>query len=170
MKYPKTMSWVNKVGAYICGGIVLGASALAVMESILRKVFASPTAWSLNLTMGIFIWAAFLGSSWAFQELGHVSVDMVRDMVDKRTNSPKRMPRRIMSIIGYIPPLAVCAAFFYGGWKLCGRAIAFHSNAPYNFTFPYVISYSAIVVGSVLMFITVVFIILDLIAGGDKYL
>jgi len=170
LKYPKTMAWVNKVGAYICGGLVLGASALAVMESLLRKVFGSPTAWSLNLTMGVFIWAAFLGSSWAFQELGHVSVDMVRDIVDKHTKGPKRTPRRIMSIIGYVPPLAVCAAFFYGGWKLSARAIQFGSNAPYNFKFPYIISYSAIVVGAVLMFITVVFIILDLIAGGDKYL
>ena len=170
MKYPKTMAWVNKAGAYICGGIVLGASALAVMESILRKIFTAQTAWSLNLTMGIFIWAAFLGSSWAFQELGHVSVDMVRDIVDKHTKNPKRTPRRIMSIIGYVPPLAVCAAFFYGGWKLCARAIAFNSYAPYNFRFPYVISYAAIVVGAVMVFVTILFIILDLIGGGDKYL
>ena len=170
MKYPKTMTWINKVCAYICGGIVLGASALAVMESILRKIFVSPTAWSLNLTMGIFIWAAFLGSSWAFQELGHVSVDMVRDLVDKRSKSPKRTPRRIMSIIGYLPPLAVCVAFFYGGWKLCVRDIAFNSYAPYNFKFPYLVSHLAIVIGAVFMFVTVVFIVLDLIAGGDKYL
>ena len=170
MKYPKFMTMINKVCAYICGGIVLGASCLAVMESILRKVFRAPTPWSLNLTMGIFIWAAFLGSAWAFQELGHVSVDMVRDIVDRRSKSPKRMPRRVMAIIGYLPPLAVCLAFFYGGWKLSARAISFNSYAPYNFKFPTIISYSAIVVGAVLMFATVVFIILDLFAGGDKYL
>ena len=75
-----------------------------------------------------------------------------------------------MAIIGYIPPLIVNVAFFYGGWKLSARAIEYKSYAPYNFRFPYIISYSAIVVGAVLMFITVVFIILDLIKGGDKYL
>ena len=170
MKYPKFMTWINRISAYICGGIVLGASVLAVMESILRKVFRSPTPWSLNLTMGVFIWAAFLGSSWAFQELGHVSVDMVRELIDKHTKSPKRTPRRIVAIIGYIPPLAVCVAFFLGGGKLCLRAIEYNSYAPYNFRFPLIASYSAIVVGAVLMFATVVFIILDLFAGGDKYL
>ena len=170
MKYPKVMTWVNRVCAYICGGVVLGASGLAVMESILRKIFRAPTPWSLNLTMGVFIWAAFLGSPWAFQELGHVSVDMVREMIDKRTKSPKRMPRRIIAIIGYIPPLACCVAFFYGGWKLCARSIQFNSFAAYNFKFPLIISYSAIVAGAVLMGITIIFIILDLIAGGDKYL
>lgn len=170
MRYPKFMTRLNKICAYICGGIVIGASILAVMESLLRKVFHSPTPWSLNLTMGIFIWAAFLGSSWAFQELGHVSVDMVRDIVDKHSKSPKRMPRRVISIIGYIPPLLVCSAFFYGGGKLCLRDISFNSFAPYNFRFPLIVSHLAIVVGSVLMFTTVVFIILDLFAGGDKYL
>jgi len=95
---------------------------------------------------------------------------MVRDIVDKRSKSPKRMPRRIMAIIGYIPNLAVCAAFAYGGVVLCLRDIQFKSRAPYNFSFPLIISHSAIVVGSVLMFFTVLFIMLDLIAGGDKYL
>ena len=170
MKYPKIMTQINKICAYICGGIVIGASCLAVMESILRKIFRSPTPWSLNLTMGIFIWAAFLGSSWAFQELGHVSVDMVRDIVDRHSKSPKRMPRRVMSLIGYIPPLACCVAFFIGGWKLCVRDINFNSFAPYAFRFPLIVSHLAIVVGAVMMFITVIFIILDLFAGGDKYL
>jgi TRAP-type C4-dicarboxylate transport system permease small subunit len=170
LKYPKAMVFVNKIGAYICGALVAGASILAVMESILRKVFLAPTAWSLNLTMGIFIWGAFLGSSWAFQELGHVSVDMVRNMIDKRSKSPKKMPRRVISIIGYIPPLAVCAAFFYGGVPLFLRAVAEKQTAAYNFKFPIAISYGAIVVGAVMMFFTVLFIILDLFAGGDKYL
>ena len=170
MKYPKAMTWINRICAYICGGIVMGASLLAVMESVLRKVFRHPTPWSLNLTMGIFIWAAFLGSAWAFQELGHVSVDMVRDLIDKRSKSPTRMPRRVIAIIGYVPPLAVCVAFFYGGWKLCARSIQLNSYAAYNFKFPLIISYSAIITGAVLMFVTVVFIILDLFAGGDKYL
>ena len=170
MKYPKVMTLINKIGAYICGGLVVGASLLAVMESILRKVFRSPTSWSLNLTMGIFIYAAFFGSAWAFQELGHVSVDMVRDLVDKRTKSPDRKPRRVISIIGYVPSLAVCAAFFYGGWNRLTDAISIHANAPYSFVFPKAISYTAIVIGAVMMFFTVLFIILDLFAGGDKYL
>ena len=170
MKFPKFMIRLNKICAYLCGGTVFGASLLAVMESILRKVFSKPTSWSLNLTQGLFIWAAFLGSVWAIQELGHVSVDMVRDIVDRRSKSPNRLPRRTMAIIGQVPTLFVCAAFFYGGLRLCDRAIKFNSYAPYNFKFPLIISYSAIPVGAVLMFVTVVFIILDLIKGGDKYL
>ena len=170
MKYPKFMTFLNQVCAYISGGIVLSASILAVMESILRKVFVSPTTWTLNLTGGVFIWAAFLGSSWAFQEVGHVSIDMVRDYIDSHTNSPKRMPRRVISLIGYVVSFVVVAVFLYGGWLLCERAIKLNQLAPYNFRFPLIISYSAIVTGSVMMLLTIIFIVLDLFNGGDKYL
>ena len=170
MRYPKFMTFLNQICGYISGGIVLIASLLAVMESILRKVFISPTTWTLNLTGGVFIWAAFLGSSWALQEAGHVSIDLVRDYIDSRTKSAKRMPRRIISLIGYVVTFVVIAAFLYGGWLLCERAIRLKQLAPYNFKFPLIISYSAIVVGSVMILLTIIFIALDLINGGDKYL
>lgn len=170
MNYPKFMTKINKCCAYISGGIVLAASVLAVMESILRKFFLSPTTWSLNLTQGVFIWAVFLGSSYAFQEIGHVSIDMVRDIIDKHTKGEKRVPRRIIAIIGYLISGTVVGVIFYGGIKLCKRAISLNQLAPYNFKFPYIISYAAIVVGCILMLLTIICIILDLIKGNDKYL
>lgn len=170
MKFPKIVDKINKFGAYTAGIIIFLSSALAVMESLLRKVFSAPTTWSLNLTQGIFIWAAFLASSYAFQELGHVTIDLFRDAIDKKTKGEKRMPRRIMSIIGYLMSFIVVCVFLYGGWLLCKKDIAFNQLAPYNFTFPLIISHAAIVVGSVMMIITLVCILADLIRGGDKYL
>ena len=164
------MEWVNKISASICGFIVLGTAVLAVFESIMRQAFNSPTIWTLNLSTGIFIWAAFLGSPWAFQELGHVSIDMIRNIIDKRAKGEKRLPRRIISIIGYLSSFTVVSMMLYGGVMLCQRALRFSALAPYAFRFPLIISYSAIVVGSVLMLVTLIFIILDLLAGGDKYM
>ncbi len=170
MRYPKFMVTVNKIGAYICGALVIGTSVLAVMESILRKVFASPTVWTLNLSTGIFIWAAFLGSAWAFQEHGHVTVDLFRSIADKYDKSGKHTLRRVMAIFGYLVSFIVMIAFLYGGWKLCVKAITFNQMAPYAFQFPYIISYAAIPVGSVMMMVTLIFIILDILGGGEKYL
>ena len=173
MRYPKFMYVINKIGAYFCGIYTLVISALAVMESILRKVFASPTTWTLNLSTGLFIWAAFLGSSWAFQELGHVSVDLIRNLVDSKSKSESRKPRRIMAIIGYIISFIVMCAFLYGGWFVTSKSInpdGTFALATYAFKFPLIISYLAIIVGSIQMMLTLLFIVLDLIAGGDKYL
>jgi TRAP-type C4-dicarboxylate transport system permease small subunit len=170
VNYPRFMTQINKCCAYISGGIVLAASILAVIESILRKVFASPTTWSLNLTQGVFIWAVFLGSSWAFQEVGHVSIDMIRDIMDRHTKSENRMPRRIVAIFSYSVSAFVIGVILYGGIRLSLRAISLHQMAPYNFRFPYIISYAAIVIGCILMLLTIIAIILDLIHGNDKYL
>ena len=170
MRYPRFMFHINRVCSWVSGIIILIASALSVMESILRKLFSAPTTWTLNLTSGVFIWAAFLGSSWAFQELGHVSVDLIRNIIDKHTKGEKRMPRRIFSVIGYLISFGVVSMILYGGWIISERAIRLNQLATYYFKFPLIISYSAIVVGSAIMLVTLVFIIIDLLSGGDKYL
>jgi TRAP-type C4-dicarboxylate transport system permease small subunit len=169
LRYPKFMEKINMGGAIICGVIVFVFALLAVVESILRK-FGHPTVWTLNLTQSIFIWAAFLGSAWAFQEHGHVSVDLLRDVVDKRTKRKDRLPRRVMSIIGYICAFVVVLALLYGGWLQTASAISLNQMEPYVFKFPHVVSTLPVVIGSVQMLLTLVFIISDLFAGGEKYL
>ncbi len=170
MKYPKFMERINRVAALISGIIVFAASVLAVMESILRQVFSRPTVWSLNITCSVFIWAAFLGSAYAFQEHGHVAVDLLREAVDKRTKNPTRRPRRIMAVFGYLCSLVIISGFLYGGWVISQAAIERNQMAPFIFKFPLIYSYSAIVVGSVLMLVTLIFMILDLFAGSEKFL
>lgn len=169
MKYPKFMDRINKGGAIICGVIVFVFALLAVMESILRK-FGHPTVWTLNLTQSVFIWAAFLGSAWAFQEHGHVAVDLLRDVVDKHTKRPDRLPRRIMAIIGYICAFIVVLTILYGGWLQTVSSISLNQMEPYVFKFPHVVSTLPVVIGSVQMLATLFFMILDLIAGGEKYM
>jgi TRAP-type C4-dicarboxylate transport system permease small subunit len=94
---------------------------------------------------------------------------MLRDFIDKHTKSAKRLPRRIISIIGYLISATVISFILLGGWVVSERA-GFRELAPYNFKFPLIISYSAIIVGSALMLLTLFFIIIDLLSGGDKYL
>ena len=80
------------------------------------------------------------------------------------------MPRRVLSAIGYLITFGVVSVLLYGGLHLSESAIRLNRMAPYNFKFPLLISYSAIVVGSVLMLVTLVFIMIDLLSGSDKYL
>jgi TRAP-type C4-dicarboxylate transport system permease small subunit len=170
LKYPKFMVKINMAGAIICGVIVFIFALLAVMESILRQFFDAPTVWTLNITQAVFIWAAFLGSSWAFQEHGHVAVDLFRDVVDKHTKRPDRLPRRIMAVIGYVCAFIVVACILWGGWIKTVSAINGNEMWPFVFKFPMVISTLPVVIGSVQMLVTLFFMILDIFAGGEKYL
>lgn len=169
MKYPKFMREINKWAARVSGSIVFGISALAVMEALLRQFFASPTKWSLNISCFVFIWALFLGSAYAFQEHGHVAVDLLRDLIDKKT-APSRMVRRVLAIIGYCISAVVIVVFMYGGWKLCEKAISMNALAPVTFYYPMIWIYPAIVVGCVLMLATLFFMILDLFSGSEEHL
>ncbi len=170
MRYPKIMEKINIGGAILCGAIVFIFALLAVMESILRQFFSSPTIWTLNITEAVFIWAAFLGSSYAFQEHGHVAVDLVRDLVDKHSKSPKRTPRRIMAVIGYFCAFIVVACILWGGWLKTMSAVETNEMWTFVFKFPKVISTLPVVIGSVQMLVTLIFMILDILAGGEKYL
>lgn len=170
MKYPKFMEKINVTGAIICGVVVFVFALLAVMESILRQFFNAPTVWTLNITQSVFIWAAFLGGAYAFQEHGHVAVDLFRDLVDKHTKGPKRTPRRTMAVIGYIAAFIVVICILWGGWLETVKAIELNRMESYVFKFPHVISTLPVVIGSVQMLATLIFMILDLLAGGEKYL
>ena len=170
MRYPKIMKKINVTGAIICGIVVFIFALLAVMESVLRQFFNAPTVWTLNITQSMFIWAAFLGSSYAFQEHGHVAVDLFRDLVDKHTKSPKRTPRRVMAVIGYICAFLVVVCILWGGWIQTVNAIELNQMEAYVFKFPHVVSTLPVVIGSIQMLVTLIFMILDILAGGEKYL
>ncbi len=138
------------------------------MESVLRQFFNSPTVWTLNITQAMFIWAAFLGSSYAFQEHGHVAVDLVRDLVDKHTKNPKRTPRRVMAVIGYIAAFVVIICMLWGGWIKTADAINMHQMRTLCLIPKVVSTCRGNRFHTVLA--TLIFMILEPLAGGDKYL
>ena len=159
MRYPLFIRKLNKGISRVSGAIILLISALAVYEAIARHFFTSPTSWTLNFSCFIFLWAIFMGSAYAFQEHGHVAVDLLRDLIDKK--NPSRKIRRVVSVIGYCVSCVVVIVFFYGGWRLCVKAIELDQLAPVMFYFPLIWVYPAIVVGSALMLLTLAFIIMD---------
>ena len=169
MKYPIFMKKLNLGIARFAGAIIFIVSALAVYEAVARYFFGKPTNWTLNISAYVFIWAIFLGSAYAFQEHGHVAVDLIRDLIDKRTK-PSRTVRRVLSIIGYCISFVVITVFMQGGWRLAVRSIELNQMAPLTFRFPLIWVYPSIVAGSVLMLLTLVFIILDLFSKSEEYL
>jgi len=168
MKYPEFWRKFICVLAFISGCLVLLIAGMSVLEAVLRRVFNSPTSWNLNTCCCLLIYVVFLGSPYAFQEHGHVAVDLLRDVVDKA--GLKRIPRRIMSIAGYLMAFSYICVLLYSGWKLTAKAVAQGTLTTTTFPIPIASLYVAIIIGSVLMLVTLLFIILDLFAKGNKYM
>jgi hypothetical protein len=162
------MERINMAGAVLCGVIVFIFSLLAVMESVLRKFFASRRSGRVQHAGHIHL-GGLPGLLLAFQEPGTLpSIWSATWLTGIRKAG--QLPRRIMSVIGYICAFIVVAVILWGGWIKTASAIKANEMWPFVFKFPMVVSTLPVVIGSVQMLATLTFIILDLIAGGDKYM
>lgn len=170
MRYPKIWGKINKAIAVAAGCLALLIACFSVYEAIVRYIFSSPTSWTLNVSCYILVWSIFLGSSYAFQEGSHVGVDMIKDWVDKKTKGEKRIPRRTMSIIGYILTFVFLIVVLYGSVELIHKALMYHTLTMATNPIPAAWLYLGMIIGTILMLITLVLIILDLLSGNDKYL
>jgi TRAP-type C4-dicarboxylate transport system permease small subunit len=115
----------------------------------------------------------FTGSAYAFQAQGHVAVDMIRDFADKRSKGRlqgKRLPRRILAIYGYLMSIFYTSFIFYGVWNLFIRGITRNVWTTENPPIPQWVIHTPMIYGMVLMLITVIFMIMDIIAGGEEFL
>ena len=167
MNYPKAWKKVTTIFATIAGVFALIIALLSVMEAILRHFFDAPTSWSLNVCCYLLIWVLFLGSPYAFQEHGHVGVDLFKDVVDKLTKRG-RLPRRLMAIVGYLLTLVFLAVILYGSFGMVEKAIKFNIMTTATDPIPIIYLYAALVIGTVLMIVTVIFIVLDLLKKGNN--
>ncbi len=170
MKFPVIWKKINKVIATIAGCLALLIAFLSVYEAIVRYCFHSPTSWTLNVSCYILVWSIFLGSSYAFQEGSHVGVDMVKDWVDKKGKGKKRIPRRIMAIIGYVITFIFLMVILHGAFGLAQKALLYHTMTTATNPIPMIWLYAGMILGTILMLITLIFIIIDLLTGNDDYL
>jgi len=170
MKYPSVWRKFINGTAYFSGAIACVIALLLVMEVVLRYIFRSPTSWSLNVCMYMLCYMMFLGSSYAFQSHGHVAVDMIRDFADRHDKSGKRISRRILACIGYVLASAYLCTLVIGVWRLFRRAVMFHSKTVEYPMIPQWLIYGPMIVGICMMIITCVFMILDILHGGDEFM
>lgn len=168
MKYPKIWTkCVNALGL-ASGVLTLVIAVLSLLEAILRYFLSSPTSWTLTVSQYILLYVVFFASPYAFQEGGHVAVDMVLMAADKIDHSGKQRLRRVLTSIGY----AMAAVFIFviarGTWQLLSRAIATNQKTVTAPVIPIDVLYIPMLIGCVLMLLTLVFMILDCWAKDHK--
>ncbi len=170
MRYPRFWKKIVDSLALAAGSLTLVIAVLSVLEAIMRYIFKSPTSWSLTTCTYILLYVVFFASPYAFQEGGHVAVDMVRIACDKINTSGKL--RRIICVIGYLFALLFMYVLAKGVWQLLGKAIAGATKTLAKPVIPMWALYGPMAVGLVIMAVTLIFIILDCISkdGTGKYL
>ena len=167
MKYPVFLRKFNKALGALAGVMFVCIAFMAVMESIARSVFGSPTTWSIDISSYFLVIGIFLGCGYAYQEKGHVGVEFIRDIVQKKFGIE---PRRWISVGGYIASLVVIITTMQAVYRLLLSALETKQLTFAFIQIPISFLYVVMIAGSVIMCITVLFIILDLFKKEVFYL
>lgn len=170
MKYPRFWTKIINALGLVSGVLTLAIAFLSVLEAVLRYVFKTPTSWTLTTSTYILLYLVFFASPYAFQEGGHVAVDMVKMACDRL--DVKGRLRRVISVIGYLFAVVFMAVLARGVWQLLGKALAVNKYTVSIPLIPMWALYVPMLIGLALMVITLIFMILDCLAkdGSGKYL
>lgn len=171
MPYPKFLRKVNELFGSIGGILCFIVACMFLINAILRYVFRSPTSWMTDYACYLHCLALFMGCAYTFQVHGHVGVDMVRKVVDKKTNrAHNRLGTRIMAIIGHLQTLAFLGITTYAIYNQMIKAHNFGSMTEATYPIPQFVLYLIMFLGCILMLITVFFILLTLFTKSDEYI
>jgi TRAP-type transport system small permease protein len=142
--------------------IVMGGSV--VLQVVSRYVFNRPTSWSEELARYLFVWITFLGAAVVIRKRRHVDVTVLTD----------RLPAGAAKVVYLVSDVAVLFMLGALTWAGAGLAIMAHRQLSAAMDLPMSLAYSAMPVGTGLMFVFLVATIIwewkhgRRIGGGDQ--
>lgn len=163
MQYPKWIEKANHCLGIISGMLIFLIAILSAIEVVARNVFDSPTTFTSDVSYYLLIWAIFLTGGYAFQETAHVRVDLILNLMPVKV-------RKLVSALSYVISIFFCSILLIYGWKFMAQCYTMNRL---TYAMLPILQWKlvlAIVIGCALMILTLIFIILDVIAGGKKYL
>jgi TRAP-type C4-dicarboxylate transport system permease small subunit len=124
--------------------IVMGGSV--VLQVVSRYVFNRPTSWSEELARYLFVWITFLGAAVVIRKRRHVDVTVLTD----------RLPPAAAKIVYLVSDLAVLFTLGALTWAGAGLAAMAHRQLSAAMDLPMSLAYTAMPVGTGLMFVFLV--------------
>jgi C4-dicarboxylate transporter DctQ subunit len=76
---------VTNILAYIAGIMIVVLMLLTIFEVIMRYGLKSPTGWSIEICEYLLLYITFLSAGWLLKNDGHVRVDIVLSILEKKT-------------------------------------------------------------------------------------
>ena len=141
--------------------VMAGAVVLQVTS---RYVFNNPTSWSEELARYLFVWITFLGAAVVIRKRRHVDVTVLTD----------RLPPSAAKVVYLVSDVAVLFMLGALTWAGAGLAIMAHRQLSAAMDLPMSLAYSAMPIGTGLMFVFLVATMIwewregRRIGGGDQ--
>lgn len=142
----------------IAGIFILITGFLAVVDALARTFF-TPIDWIVDVNKYLLLLTVFFSSAYCFQEKGHVEVDMLREFLGKRFGIKVE---KFMSIIAYLISIIFVTVLLIGSIDMTVEAISNGSLTNGMLQIPLSVLTLVMTAGSILMAVTLVFIIFEL--------
>ncbi len=147
MNSSKVIKIWDSIEIYLSGILAGIATLFAFYQVLMRYFFSMSPEWAEESVLYLIIWGIFIISSKLVRDDEHVGADFVI----------KKMPHRVQRVVGIIncvlAILFLCIVIWYG-FQIVAAALAMDERSTTRLRFPLWIAYSAIPVGSCLIFIS----------------
>lgn len=128
------------------GGLLLGVSAIVLLQVLMRYLVAQPNPWSEELSRFGFLWMSLLGASLAVGRREHFGFDRLTSALPERT---ERLVRR------FAWAAVLAFALLLAGTGIALVALTLEERSP-ALDLPYAVVYAAVPVSGIFMLIHLV--------------
>lgn len=110
------VNFFNRLDGAIASVSLVLIITITVLGVFMRYVLGDPLKWTEEATLALMVWFTFLGSSNAFREDGHVSIDFIVERMGKRL-------RKVFDVFRYLVLIIILAiVFIWYGFQLAMQA------------------------------------------------
>ena len=118
---------INTISCFILISIVI----ITVLQIISRYIFNSPIVWTEEMARYSYIWLCYLGAITVQRNKGHLSLDLLGNLIPKRVQTLFDLIINILTVIALY--FLVLAGYKYA--ITMGRALAVSANIPLKYVY-----------------------------------
>ncbi len=134
----------NRTLGIVSGMGILVMGLILAYEVVCRYVFDSPTIWTQEISIYLFMWTMLAASSYTLQTNKHVRVDLVLDLLRPR-------PRKVLDGVTGIIGMVYCAIVTAQAYQMLMLSIKFGKLSATPLRVPLWIPQTALLIGFFLL-------------------
>lgn len=147
--------WLNKFEEITSSCALAAMAAIIILQVFQRYVVQHSLDWPEELARYLFIFAVYIGSSFAASERRHLEVTIFRTVFGVKIG-------RYFTILAYLITVVFCGIMFFWGIKMIQFVFDSNQVAP-ALQFPMWIAYICIPLGFLLMALRTIFVIKNIV-------
>ena len=155
----KSWHWLNKFEEIVSSCALTAMAVIIILQVFQRYIVQHSLDWPEELARYLFIFAVYVGSSFAASERRHLEVTIVRTVFGAKIG-------HYFTILAYLITVAFCGIMFVWGIMMIQFVIDSGQVAP-ALQFPMWIAYICIPLGFLLMALRTIIVIKNLILEKD---